>query len=460
MKLAAARLANYYDQKGSWQQLVDDKRVWRQLASGIVEAPYGDYRRSPRPIDQRPLLREEISAPGGRANRKDRSLYSDSGMQPGLPPPVKNRVERQPIDMTLLDHQNNYISGYGRLVNNFSLIRMPIRSKSGIVGYLLARKQTRITEAIDQNFAESLNRSVLIVLGFSLAFTFVISTLLARNLSRPIKNLSKATHQLSQGNYGTRMATGRSDEMGQLAEDFNLLAKTLDTNRNSRQRWIADLSHELRTPLAVLKGELMAIKDGVRRLDHTSLTSLINETERFSRMVNDLYDLSRADAGDLDYRMEQIDLIGALKESIEHFKPRFTDKKLRLSMQSRVDEIIVEADFGRITQLFSNLLENSLRYTHSGGQAKITCSKQASSVVVVFEDTLPGAPESSLEKIFERLYRVETSRSRQHGGGGLGLALCKTIVEAHQGTISAQKSKLGGLKIEVAFPLLNTSVDG
>lgn len=466
IKLAAARLESYYDQHGSWQPLIDDRRIWRQLASGIIEEPFNNYRRPPRPNDLRPPpareARRDARGPEGQRepgqrqqgpeNRNNRRPPDEPIDRRRPPPRGELGTERQPLDMTLLDKDDNYVSGHDRLSNNLNLIRISIESNGQIVGYLLGRKQTRITEAVDQNFAESLNRSVMIVLAFSLVFTFFIATLLARHLSLPIKKLSSAAHELGKGNYEARMATDRSDEIGQLAEDFNHLARKLEANKYSQQRWVADISHELRTPLAILKGELMALEDGVRKLDTASLTSLINETERFSRLVNDLYDLSRADAGDLDYRMENLDLHSLLEDCVENFSAPYESKQIGLSIDVEQTEIVIQADAVRMMQLFTNLLENSLRYTDSGGKTQIKCKTTNSQVIISIEDTAPSVPASSLQKIFERLYRVETSRSRIHGGGGLGLSLCKSIVEAHQGDIQATQSVLGGLAITISLP--------
>ena len=212
-------------------------RTWRQLASGTQQSNESPKR--PPHLDNRCPPPPDYSGGPGRPDHNPPHRVSP-----------RQGPDRGPlIELALVDAQGNYITVHRPLMDNPDRLSLAIKYNDQAVGFLLGRKQTRIVAATDQNFAESLNRSVLIVLGFSLVFTLFVATLLARHLSRPIKNLSKATHELNQGHYETRMPTDRTDEIGQLAEDFNLLAKTLEANRHSQQRWIADISHELRTPL-------------------------------------------------------------------------------------------------------------------------------------------------------------------------------------------------------------------
>ena len=198
-----------------------------------------------------------------------------------------------------------------------------------------------------------------------------------------------------------------------------------------------------------------ALEDGIREFNDRSLKSLVVEVQRFSRLVNDLYDLSRAEAGDLSYRMESLNLIDVLQHAADSFGPQFQEKGLALSFSEGDQELLILADPARLSQLISNLLANSLRYTDAPGRTDIQCAAvQGGFVSIVIEDSAPGVPTEALERIFDRLYRVESSRNVLHGGGGLGLAICKAIVEAHQGSIRAQPSgsDMGGVRIEILLP--------
>jgi two-component system, OmpR family, sensor histidine kinase BaeS len=228
------------------------------------------------------------------------------------------------------------------------------------------------------------------------------------------------------------------------------MALTLEKNEKARRQWVADISHELRTPLAVLRGEIEALMEGVRTVSPEAIRSLHAEVLRLHRLVDDLHQLALSDLGALTYRKEELDLADALRESIETCRGAFISKGVDLiSDISGTQGITIFADRERLLQLFSNLLDNSLKYTDSKGELKVRLSSDSDRVVVEFEDSAPGVPEDEVGKLFDRLYRVEGSRNRASGGAGLGLAICRNIVEAHAGTIAAYPSSLGGVLVRV-----------
>ncbi len=277
---------------------------------------------------------------------------------------------------------------------------------------------------------------------------------LARRLVRPIRAMAAATHDIASGRYGTRIPVSSSDELGLLAGDFNNMAATLERQEGERRQWVADISHELRTPVAVLRGEIEALLDGVRTITPETIRSLHAETMRLNRLLEDLYQLSLSDTGALSYRKEDLDMAEVLKTSVEAHRAEFARKGIHLTEDfSGEGEVKTFADRERIDQLFANLLDNSLKYTDWGGRLVIRLASRGKWVMISFEDSPPGVPDAELERLFDRLYRVEASRNRGSGGAGLGLAICKSIVEAHGGTIVARPSALGGVMIEVAIPV-------
>jgi two-component system sensor histidine kinase BaeS len=298
-------------------------------------------------------------------------------------------------------------------------------------------------------------KSTLILSAFGMALVIaVVSLPLARRMVLPIRAMAAATHDIASGKYATRVSASSSDELGQLARDFNAMALTLEKHEKERRQWVADISHELRTPVAVLRGEIEALLDGVRSSSPEAIRSLHAETLRLGRLVDDLYQLSLSDIGALTYRKENLDLGEALRDSVEAYRAEFSRKGVTLTANlSRESGFLVFADRERLNQLFANLFENSLRYTDAGGALVIDLAFRAGKAVIEFQDSAPGVPEKDLDRLFERLYRVEGSRSRASGGAGLGLAICKNIVEAHEGTISAHPSPLGGLLIRMTFPV-------
>jgi two-component system sensor histidine kinase BaeS len=215
---------------------------------------------------------------------------------------------------------------------------------------------------------------------------------------------------------------------------------------------MADISHELRTPLAVLRGELEAIQDGVRKMSMESLASLQSEVAILTKLVDDLYQLSLSDAGALAYRKEETDAVHLIQLAEAAFRERFHAKQLHLT-STLPDKAPIFGDPHRLSQLFNNLLENSLRYTDSGGGLDIIATRRDKCLQVYFQDSAPGLNEEQLLRIFERFYRTEGSRNRASGGSGLGLAICQNIVEAHGGKIRAEHSPTGGIRIILQLPL-------
>ncbi len=219
-----------------------------------------------------------------------------------------------------------------------------------------------------------------------------------------------------------------------------------------RRHGMADISHELRTPLALLRGEIEAMQDGIRPLDTSQLAKLHNSTQQLSSLVDDLYDLALTDAGALNYRKERLDLTAILTHAISAAEHPIIGKGLTLQVDVP-EELIIFGDGKRLRQVIDNLLKNSCRYTHSGGVILVTAWRDGPRACFKVEDSTPGVGSEMLEHLFDRFYRGEVSRSRATGGAGLGLAICRNIIDAHQGSVAAFASKLGGVQIVVNLPV-------
>jgi two-component system sensor histidine kinase BaeS len=269
----------------------------------------------------------------------------------------------------------------------------------------------------------------------------------------PCRMVSPIVDEIAVENPGVKVGKINVDEQRELAAAFNIMALNLEKNEKTRRQWVADTSHELRTPLAILRGEIEAMLEGIRETTPDAIRSLHGEVLRLHRLVDDLYQLALCDLGSLTYHREAVDVTEVLDEVLEPFLPQFAEKGITATtiIPDGMGEAVF-ADRQRLGQLFSNLLDNSLKYTDNGGEVVIRAVFPGDGVMVELEDSPPGVPEEHLERLFDRLYRLEGSRSRASGGAGLGLAICRSIAEAHGGTISAHPSALGGLRMRVSLP--------
>jgi len=206
-------------------------------------------------------------------------------------------------------------------------------------------------------------------------------------------------------------------------------------------------------PLAILGGEIEAIQDGLQDLSYESIGSLQVEVFRLNRLVDDLYQLALSDVGALAYRKSDVNLADILCEAIDRARPKLAERSLTLTALLPQDPVFVFADAERLAQLFDNLLENSQKYTDAGGTIDVSLESDAGCVTVNIRDSGPGVTEEERGKLFDRLYRVEGSRSRTSGGAGLGLAICRNIVEAHEGAIEVLHSPLGGVWMRITLPV-------
>ncbi|CAI1038190.1 Signal transduction histidine-protein kinase BaeS [Serratia grimesii] len=352
-------------------------------------------------------------------------------------------------------------SQFNRLVGHSGPVpregpRHPIRYNNEIVGWVITTPIERLTRNTDINFDQQQRRTSWMIVALSTLLAAAVTWLMSRGLLAPVKRLVAGTHRLAAGDFSTRVAVSSQDELGRLAQDFNQLATSLEKNEQMRRAVMADVSHELRTPLAILRGELEALQDGVRQPTPASLNSLQAEVSTLTKLVDDLHQLSLSDLGALAYRKSPVDCVHLLQIAVASFRERFRAKELEI-VTLLPEQALLFGDPDRLNQLFNNLLENSLRYTDAGGKLEIGAEQLPGCLRIYWQDSAPGVTDEQLARIFERFYRTEGSRNRASGGSGLGLSICQNIVEAHNGTINAQHSPLGGVRITVEFatPLMN-----
>jgi two-component system sensor histidine kinase BaeS len=424
-------LSEYYAGDQDWQALTGNKRKWMELLWQANE--HRHYR---------------------PAQWFKQALVEPPDVWPPALPESQARWRFKPLELSVMLLRADKSIIFGRRESLQQLTLYPIRYQQQTVGFLGVLPGKPVNQPLELQFMERQSQAFIWIAVFMVLLSAGLALLLAYTLGRPLKRITAAAKALAVGSYDTRLPVESGDELGQLARDFNEMAAALEQSEQTRRRWVADISHELRTPLAVLRGELEALQDGIRPLTRNAVDSLMNDVMRLHRLTDDLYQLSLSDQGALSYRKTLVDPVKVLKQDLDALASEFDSKQLRVHLTDKLATAIkIHADPDRLSQLYCNLLSNSLSYTDSGGQLAITVSQQADRLIMVFADSAPGVPAQELPRLFDRFYRVESSRSRHHGGAGLGLAICSNIVQAHNGTIKAQASQLGGLAIHIELPI-------
>ncbi len=353
------------------------------------------------------------------------------------------------IDPFLLLSDNNKSLILGKIRDSGKIRWKPIEANSETVGYLGYRPRTKLSHQLDRIFSQQQQQSFAWAAMGLILISAIVALPLASRLVKPIVQLGDGAKKLSAGEYDQELQYRSKDELGDLAISFNHLARTLKKNLQSRQQWIADISHELRTPVAVLQGEIESLQDGIRTVTPETLESLHSETLRISRLIDDLHTLTLSDQGALSYRMKEVDVLQIITACIQTHSAAIEQSGLTVSKRIEIESPQLIGDEQRLSQLFSNLLQNSMRYTDRGGTIEILVQHQNNKLVIQWSDSEPGVDDKHLPKLFDRLYRANQSRNRETGGSGLGLSICKSIIEAHGGTIDARHAKLGGLQITI-----------
>lgn len=448
-------LAREYQTHQNWDRLKNDPDRWFQLMAASL--PKDDFGRwlppSSNPEDHKlhPALAKHFKIDVGSA---------DTLSATAKPLFVSFRLAS---DLALFDAHNHYIMGSEKQhdVDRYSLRAIVVDHVT--VGWLGLIKREHMVDPYLMEYIKQQSITFYSIGGAILLLVIMVSFLLSHHLLKPIRQLSQGTRALTSFQFDTRIPIRSQDELGRLAGDFNRMADTLKEYETMRQQWISDISHELRTPLAILKGEIEALLDGVRKPNPGTLESFYSEVLRLSKLVADLHALSLADTQNLQAQHKDIQPIEILKTMVSHYRGRMIHSGIKVKMSiGRASKPadsgpVIFGDEDRLAQLFSNLLENTLRYTDSPGILKILARHDSYKLAIWFEDSAPGVPNQSLERIFERLYRVETSRNSNLGGSGLGLAICKQIVDSHGGMIRAGMAQAGGLRIQIVLPLKGSS---
>lgn len=329
-----------------------------------------------------------------------------------------------------------------------------VRSEDGVtVGTLYAASPDRASQSFSASLARPFGILALAILATVLLATYVLS----RRVLGPVEKLTAAARRMERGDLSTRVEAQSGDEIGELARAFNAMAETIARDEQLRRDLTNDVAHELRTPLTNLRCQVEAIQDGLVVADADALASLHEEVMLLNTLVDDLRDLALADAGRLSLNLQPTALEDAIESVAAAFAPRSTSGGVTLDVRVAPGLPTIDADSKRIGQVLRNLLENAAAHTSPGGRIELTAAATEGGVAITVRDDGPGIAPEHIERVFERFYRTDPSRSRTTGGAGLGLAIVKQLVEAHGGTVDVVSELGHGAAFTVTLP---ESVDG
>ena len=287
-------------------------------------------------------------------------------------------------------------------------------------------------------FLSSVHRYLLWASLGALVLAVAFSFLLMRRILQPLTQMTEITSKIASGDYSASVPVKSRDEVGQLALAFNHMAESLQKIEQLRKTMMIDVAHELRTPLTNIKGYLEALTDGVISPSEETFELLQDETLRLVQLVEDILRLAKADAAKASLRRVAIRPAHLINQMLESFRSQLEQKELRVETHFNHGNISLWADPHHLSQVLNNLLENSWQYSPPGGAVVISTELKPRAIKVIFSNTVGEIAEEDLPFLFERFYRGEKSRSREHGGAGIGLAIVKELVEAHGGSVSAE----------------------
>lgn len=330
----------------------------------------------------------------------------------------------------------------------------PITENGQVIGIYVPLRIPFQGRPRELEFIERINMTLLYGAVIGAVLALFLGIIISRTLTRPIRELTRATHAVSEGNLSQQVPIRSNDELGELAKAFNRMSTELSRSTNARKQMTADIAHELRTPLSLILGHAEAVHDGILPPTRENFEIIREEAARLEHLVNDLRTLSLADAGELTINPQIIEPERLINEVASPYQYETRKKNITLDVDVASPLPTIEVDPGRMTQVLTNILDNATRHTPEGGHITLSARQVDDNVELSVQDSGSGVPAETLDRIFERFYRTDSSRQRDGdiGGSGLGLAIAKSIVQAHGGQLLAESEPGQGLKIIISLP--------
>jgi signal transduction histidine kinase len=282
-----------------------------------------------------------------------------------------------------------------------------------------------------------------------LVVSLVVIQLLAHGMVLPLRQMVAATRAMANGDYSQRVTATAQDEVGSLASSFNTMAAKLEQVEAQRRELIANVSHELRTPIAALRARLENLADGVEALDAEAVGTMLKATQRLSKLVDQLLQLSQFESGAIGLHRQDFCVRDVVEDAVAEVQPVKAEVRIATHVQ---DGLVGVGDPSRIHEVLTNLLTNAVRYSQPGTRVVVDGAATEAGVRFEVSDEGTGVPADDLERIFDRFYRVNGARTSGSGGAGLGLAIARSIVELHGGSIKAEPCQPSGCRIVFDLP--------
>jgi len=423
---ALSRLfAGYYEQTGSWKGV---ERFYRLLTEGEERPPEGPGGHMRGPMGGMMMRRLGVFSRIVLTGPQGRVVFDSRGVLEGSFHPPRH-IERG----------------------------VPVRAFGSVAGHIFVGTMVEpALDPVERRFLKQVNVTVIITLSAVLAAALFITGFLVRRITGPLKKIEGASEKIGSGDFSARVSVARGDELGRVAGRFNRMAASLEEAEIWRRQLISDSAHELRTPMSLIQGRLEMMLEGVYEISKESISKVYEEARHMTDLIEELKSLSDADRGELLSRRGPVEVIRLTERAAESFRSRAEARGIRIETIPMIDSAVVEGDEGKLYQVLLNVIGNAVRFTPAGGSIEVRTGRgttgKGSGVFISVADSGPGVPEDKLDRIFDRFYRIDEARNREHGGRGLGLAISKAIVEGHGGTIRAFNRPAGGLEVRITLP--------